>query len=264
LFHSLIYNSSGMFIKETRLKYLETRIQKRLEVRRIPSVYSYYKFLTNGEDGAEELKQLLDLLTVNETYFFRNPPQIKLFEERLLPEMISKRESERNKALRIWSAGCSTGEEPYSIAISILDRLSYPRLWDVKVYASDISLSVLKKAKEGIYSKERLREASEKRIDKYFSLRKGGYAIRDEVKKYVIFDFHNLKFENGLRDLDAIFCRNVMIYFDAEEQRRLIQKFHAALRPGGYLLVGHAETLQGLSSDFRFVHENRGSAYQKI
>ena len=264
LFHDLIYKACGIYLKDNRQDFLETRLKKRLQARRIPSVYGYYKFINNGDEGRQELLALLDLLTINETYFFRNGPQLDLFDKRLLPDMISRRESEKQNALRIWSAGCSTGEEPHSIAMAVLDLIKYPRCWDIKIFASDLSLTVLQKAKEGIYPTSRLKEVSSERLEKYFDPCAEGYRVKPEVRQHVVFDFHNLKHDNGLQDLDAIFCRNVMIYFDEEEQKRLIQKFHRALRPNGYLLIGHAETLQGLSKDFRFIFHEKGTAYQKV
>lgn len=263
LFHALIYDASGMWFGENRIQYLETRIRKRLQIHQISSVYAYYKFLKNGEEGEKELRELLQLLTINETYFFRNRPQFDLFEQQLIPSIVSRKKAENSKVLRIWSAGCSTGEEPYSISIAILENVPFPRSWDVKIYASDLNFSVLRKAREGIYSRERLRDVTPRRLSLYFSPSAEGFAIRSEAKEQVVFDFHNLKNDNGLHDLDVIFCRNVMIYFDIEEQKRLVQKFYQALRPGGYLLVGHAETLQGLSKDFRFVYKDKGAAYEK-
>lgn len=264
LFHTLIYKACGIYLKENRRDFLETRVKKRLQARQMQSVYGYYQFLNSGEEGRRELLALLDLLTINETYFFRNGPQFDLFEKKLLPELISLRESEKQNTLRIWSAGCSTGEEPYSIAMAVLEQIKFSRCWDIKIFASDLSLTVLQKAKEGVYPVARLKEVSPHRLQNYFIPCEEGYLVKPEVRRRVIFDFHNLKHDDGLHDLDAIFCRNVMIYFDEEEQKRLVQKFHRALRPNGYLLIGHAETLQGLSKDFRFIFHEKGTAYQKI
>ncbi len=263
LFHALIYRACGIHLKENRLDFLAVRVKKRLQVRRMQSVYGYYRLLNSGEEGGRELLELLDLLTINETYFFRNGPQFDLFEKKLLPDLISRRESEGQSTLRIWSAGCSTGEEPYSIAMAVLDQIRFSRGWEIKIFASDLSLTVLQKAKEGVYQAARLKEVDPRRLENYFIPCEGGYLVKPDVKRCVVFDFHNLKHDNGLRDLDAIFCRNVMIYFDEEEQKRLIQKFHDALRPNGYLLIGHAETIQGISKGFRFIFHEKGTAYQK-
>ena len=135
LFHALIYRACGIHLKENRLDFLEVRVKKRLQARRIQSVYGYYQLLNSGEEGGRELLELLDLLTINETYFFRNGPQFDLFEKKLLPDLISRRESEGQRTLRIWSAGCSTGEEPYSIAMAGLDQIKFSRGWEIKIFA---------------------------------------------------------------------------------------------------------------------------------
>jgi chemotaxis protein methyltransferase CheR len=264
LFHSLIYKECGMYLKESRQDFLEVRLRKRLKACRIPTIYHYYRFLQSGPDGQRELLALLDLLTINETYFYRNRPQFALFETKLLPDLIARRNAEGQKRLRIWSAGCSTGEEPYSIAMAVLDALRDAGSWEIKIYASDLSLRVLEQARSGIYPPARMKELNASQLARHFTPCGDDYQVRTELRRLVLFDFHNLKHDNGLSDLDAIFCRNVMIYFDEQEQRRLIEKFHRALRPDGYLLIGHAETAQGLSNGFRFIFEDRGTAYQRI
>lgn len=269
LFKSLIYNESGMYFKDTKKEFIQSRISKRLKTANIKSVYQYYKYITNNDEGKKELLILLDALTIGETSFFRNRPQFDLFREKVIPEIIEEKRRTDSKAIRIWSAGCSTGQETYTIAMECFEAMKKYCFGRAavpipEVIGSDISLSALETARDGIYSKERIDGIEEKYLKKYFNSDGKNYKVLDQIRRYTIFDFHNLKNENGLRDLDIIFCRNVMIYFDIAEQKRLIDKFYNSLRTGGYLFLGHSETLQGIDNRFRFVYFNKGAAYKRI
>lgn len=263
LFRTLIYDESGMFLKEGKKDFLESRLVKRMQATNTNTPYWYYRFVM--ENREKELLVLLDSLTVNETAFFRNGPQFDLFSDVVLPDFVSRRQHAACPRLRIWSAGSSTGEEPYSIAMSILDTLTDPEAWDISVFASDISLKCLEYAHAGVYPAAKVREAvPEEKISRHFEPSGDGYRVRDRVRKLVLFDYHNLKHENGPGSLDVVFCRNVMIYFDEEEQKRLVNKFHRSLNPGGYLLLGHSESLHGWNMNFQFVYGNKGTAYRKL
>ncbi len=261
LFSQLIYNESGIAIKDAKRDFLQTRLQKRLQASQCNSYYRYYKYVTDKCLGSRELLDLVGSLTINETSFFRNRPQFDLFVEHVLPEL--KRKKSSNLKLRFWSAGCSRGQEAYSIAMSVLDHLELPSAWDIKILASDISLGVLESAQKGQYSEYEAETVHPEYLKTYFDRVDSHFLIKPQVKKLVIFDYHNLKHDNGLVGLDAIFCRNVMIYFDREEQKRLIDKFHRSLADGGYLFLGHTESLQGLSDKFKFIYRNKGAVYQK-
>lgn len=260
LFRNLIYDESGIYMKDTRKDFVENRVAKRIKATGLGGPYWYYKYVL--ERKTTELLILLDLLTVNETSFFRNKPQMDFFRDISLPELATRKAKDNPRRLRIWSAGCSTGEEPYTIAI--LAREHLPRDWDVKIYASDLSMTALEAANRGQYEQEKIRATvQEPIIRKYFTESGGRLSVKKELKDMVVFDYHNLKNDNGLRNLDVIFCRNVMIYFDMQEQRRLAVKFHEAINPGGYLFIGHAESFQGMSTGFQFVYHNKGTAYKK-
>jgi len=262
LFRNLIYEESGIYLKEQRKDFLEHRLVKRMQATGIASPYWYFKLIT--EQKKTELLIFLDILTVNETSFFRNGPQIELFKSGLLPEIVRRKAQEGRKQMRIWSAGCSTGEEPYTIAMILHETIPDLKQWDCKIIASDLSMTVLAAAKKGEYAADKVHATVEDRyLDRYFETRGDRLCVRDEVKKLVAFDYHNLKNDNGLSGLDAIFCRNVMIYFDTDAQKRLIDKFHASLNPGGFLLIGHAESLQGWGTPFEFLYNNKGTAYKK-
>ncbi len=261
LFSSLIYNESGIAIREGKREFLQARLLKRLQANRLNSYYRYYKIISDKTQGQRELLDLVESLTINETSFFRNKPQFDLFTEVVLPEL--KKRKGMDRKLRFWSAGCSKGQEAYSIAIAVLKNLEFPDAWDIRIHASDISQRMLESAEKGIYTDIEIQTLDPGLQREYFEKIDGSYLVKSRVKKVVAFDFHNLKHENGHAELDAIFCRNVMIYFDRDEQKRLVEKFHKSLIPGGYLFLGHAETVQGLSDRFRFIFHNKAAVYQK-
>jgi chemotaxis protein methyltransferase CheR len=265
LFRDFIHKECGIFFGNAKKSFLSTRIARRIELASLSSFYRYYRFL-QGEsaDQRAELMRLLDLLTINETGFFRNRPQFELLETIVLTEIIQSKKASFDTGLRIWSAGCSTGEEPYSIAISVLESLPFRKDWDIRIYASDLALSVLETAAGGVYESRRLEGIGDERLRRYFEPCADGYGVRDDVKRLVIYDFHNLKHENGLKNLDIIFCRNVLIYFDPEEQKKVLDKFIQALKPGGFLFLGHSESVLGLTDELEFVHHNKGTAYRKV
>jgi chemotaxis protein methyltransferase CheR len=265
LFRDLIHRECGLYFGDNKRAFLSSRIGKRLTARSMGSFYGYYRYLKEGgREQEEEMLRLLDILTINETAFFRNRPQFEFLEEVVLPELAEQKKKRGDYLFRIWSAGCATGEEPYSIAISALETLTPRSVWEVRVYASDLSLSALERADRGLYAEAKLSGLRSEREKGYFTKAADGHVIRDEVKRLVIYDFHNLKHENGLRNLDVVFCRNVLIYFDPEEQQRVVAKLVRALKPGGYLFLGHSESVQGKIEDLKFVYHGRGTAYRKV
>ena len=282
LLQTLVYQECGMFFDERRIHFLQDRLQRRLKVCGLDSFYSYYRLLTSRE-GKAELAALLEHLTVNETSFFRNKPQLELFHKVTLEELLHRKQQRRDFSLRVWSAGCSTGQEPYTIAMLICDALAYyylrnplpygdmpspkpliPPPWKVEILASDISYSVLRAAQEAVYPEQHMEPVEYTYRLRYFDKVGDRYAIKRGVKDLVHFDFHNLKTEFLPQRNDVIFCRNVMIYFDEAEQKRLIDKFYRCLNSEGFLLIGHAESLFGLTDKFRMIHQNNGTVYQRI
>lgn len=262
LFRNMIYDESGMYLKEAKKDFLEHRVQKRMQATGTATPYWYFRYVAANRDT--ELPSLLDAMTINETSFFRNPPQIDLFRTAIVKDLLAQKSATAWRKLRIWSAGCSTGEEPYTIAICLLEAIPDPEKWDIKIFASDLSLKALEIANRAVYAEPRVKSnVPDELLPKYFDRVGDTYRVKDNVKRLVVFDYHNLKHENGLTALDAIFCRNVMIYFDEGEQKRVVEKFYRSLNPGGYLLIGHAESLQGMHTHFRFFYQNKGTAYQK-
>ncbi|HUN87566.1 MAG TPA: CheR family methyltransferase [Terriglobales bacterium] len=281
LLQTLVYQECGMYFDERRAHFLQDRLQRRLRACRLDTFYSYYRLLTSRE-GRAELSALLEILTVNETSFFRNKPQLDLFQKDILEETLHRKQERRDWTLRLWSAGCSTGQEPYTMAMQVADALAYyylrnplpfdmpspkpliPPPWKVEILASDISYSALRTAQEGTYSEQQMEPVDYMFRLRYFDKLGDQYQVKKAVRELVHFDFHNLKTEFLPQRNDFIFCRNVMIYFDEAEQKRLIDKFYRCLNSGGYLFVGHAESLFGLTDRFRMVHQNNGTAYHKI
>jgi chemotaxis protein methyltransferase CheR len=281
LLQTLVYQECGMHFDERRAHFLQDRLQRRLKACNFDSFYGYYRLLTSRE-GKQEFTALLENLTVNETSFFRNRPQLDLFQKVLLEELLARKQAARDWTIRVWSAGCSTGQEPYTVAILICDALAYyylrnplpsempshkslvPRPWRVQILASDMSYTGLRTAQEGTYSESQMEPVEYTTRLRYFDKLGERYAVKKSVKDLVQFDFHNLKAEFLPDHNDVILCRNVMIYFDEAEQKRLVAKLHRCLNPHGYLLLGHAESLFGLNSRFRMIHEANGTAYQRL
>jgi chemotaxis protein methyltransferase CheR len=281
LLQALVYQECGMHFDERRTHFLQDRLQRRLRETQLDSFYSYYRLLISA-NGRQELSALLENLTVNETSFFRNKAQLELFHKYILEDLLRRKQERRDHSLRIWSAGCSTGQEPYTLAMQVADALAYyylrnplpvempspkpliPPPWRVEILASDISYSVLRAGQEGAYNENQMSSVDYSYRLRYFDKVGDRYAVKKALKEVVHFDFHNLKTEYLPQRNDIIFCRNVMMYFDEAEQRRLVEKFSRCLNPGGFLFVGHAESLLGLTDKFAMVHRNSGTAYQKI
>jgi chemotaxis protein methyltransferase CheR len=281
LLQTLVYQECGMYFDARRAHFLQDRLQRRLRECRMDSFYNYYRLLMSPE-GRQELMKLVENLTVNETSFFRNKAQLELFHKQILEELIATKQASGDCQIRIWSAGCSTGQEPYTIGMLVADALAYYQLrmpraeeiewprplisppWRVEIPASDINYTVLRAAQEGIYNEHQMSSVDYSYRLRYFDKVGERYAMKRAIKELVHFDFHNLKTEFLPQKNDVIFCRNVMMYFDEAEQKRLLEKFYRCLRPGGYLLVGHAESLLGLTDKFVMVYKNAGTAYKRV
>jgi len=281
LLQALVYQECGMHFDARRTHFLQDRLQRRLKECQLDSFYSYYRLLISHE-GKEELTRLVENLTVNETSFFRNKAQLDLFHKQILDEMLRRKQQQRDFSIRLWSAGCSTGQEPYTMAMLLADALSYhclrnpsgyepplpkplvPPPWKVEILASDISYSVLRAGQDGIYTENQMASVDYSYRLRHFDKVGDRYVVKKALKELVHFDFHNLKTEYLPQRNDVIFCRNVMMYFDEPEQKRLLEKFSRCLNPGGYLFVGHAESLLGLTKKFKLIHRNTGTAYQQI
>jgi chemotaxis protein methyltransferase CheR len=253
-FAKLIYEESGIFLKDTKITLLSNRLRKRLQPLNLKEFSEYYDYLhkLTGESKRKEYEQLLDVVSTNETYFFRNERHFDALSQYCIPELAR---TKKNKKLRIWSAACSTGEEPYTIAICVLENMHLLSGWDIQILGTDIAPSVLDFARVGDYSGRRIEKVPPKFLDKYFIPRKDDplvYTVKDELKKLTNFYYLNFFKDRFPVDMDIIFCRNVMIYFDKVYQRRLVADFYKSILDTGYLFIGHSETLHSISEDFEY------------
>ncbi len=265
LLRDFIHGYCGIYFDDGSKFLLERRLMRRLEQRQLRSFEEYYHFLRYDRKREEELAVLVDNLTTNETYFFRESPQLRAFSEEILPEL--REILADRKVIRIWSAGCSTGEEPYTIAILLLESGDWWRDWQVEILGSDINQRVLHTARKGVYKKSAHRVTSPEMLAKYFiEEEKGNYRIADRVRELVSFSYLNLldPYKTSLiSNMDIIFCRNVIIYFDKEAKKKVIESFYEKLRKGGYLLLGHSESLINISNAFALRTLKNDMVYQK-
>lgn len=265
LLRDLIHDYCGIYFDDGSKFLLERRLSRRLELRQLKTFEEYYHFLRYDRKRDEELSILVDNLTTNETYFFRENHQLKAFSEEILPEL--RQQNGDRRSIRVWSAGCSTGEEPYTIAMLLMESGDWWKDWRVEIMGSDINQRVLHTARKGVYKKSAHRVTPQEMLDKYFiDEGKGDYRVIDKLREIVSFSYVNLldPFKTSLfRDMDVIFCRNVIIYFDREAKRKVIESFHDKLRDGGYLLLGHSESLINISSAFVLRTLKNDMVYQK-
>jgi chemotaxis protein methyltransferase CheR len=200
-----------------------------------------------------EYESLLEKLLTQETTFFRYPAVYEAFEKHVLPELHVKKFWRNPRTLRVWSAGCSTGEEPYSVAITVLDTLSFADAWEVEILATDIGRQALKVAERGIYSGRSIASVGAKQLAAHFSSVSGGHQIKNRIRKIVSFAQMNLASPVYVGRMDLIFCMNVLIYFSEERRRALVQRFYDALEPGGYLFLGHSESISKMPVKFQAI-----------
>jgi chemotaxis protein methyltransferase CheR len=267
LLRDFIYDHSGIYFADTKKEQLEARLVMRLKVNNLPEFNKYYYMLRYNPQAGNELRALFDSVTTNETSFYRSPPQIQAFQEKALPELIARREKRGEHVLRLWSAGCSTGEEPYTMGIVIKEVLSSKLPgWDIKILASDISEKALKSAKAAAYGEYSLRVVPPEIKRKYFIANGGLYKISDDISSLVELQYLNLndmKRVQLMKGFDIIFCRNVLIYFDDEARKRFVSQLYDNLNHGGYLFIGHSESLHNISRAFKLVHFPGALGYKK-
>jgi chemotaxis protein methyltransferase CheR len=262
----LVSDKAGLFF-ETELKYLvERRIQRRMEQLALTTYDEYIDLIEKKEpEGLTEQTSLINVLSTNETYFFREDFQLKAFKDEVLPALISHKESMGDKTIRIWSAGCSSGEEPYTIAI-LCKESGRASGFNFEIMGSDINDKMVANAKKAVYSSSSFRTTTPEYLEKYFKAKDDKYALKDEIKKLVSFEITNLmdcSKKPGLKNLDVIFCRNVIIYFSPEAKRRVVDQFYDLLSPGGFLLLGHSESLMSISTRFQLEHLKNDLVYRK-
>jgi len=259
LYRGLIYKESGIHFTATNRSILESRLRERLREKKIDTVKTYFAVITKDQG---ELKSFLDSITTNLTRFFRNQAHFDALEHFVIPELQNIKKASGNTTIKIWSAGCSTGEEPYTIAMLMNEILSPP--WKYEIVASDISLKCLMTAKEGFYADSRIAGIPDAYLKKYFDKVDGGYKVHADLMSKIRFDYHNLKNDSGLRSLDIVFCRNVIIYFDEAAQKDVINRFWDDMASKSFLFIGHSESLFGMDTKFEFVKTQWATLYRKF
>jgi chemotaxis protein methyltransferase CheR len=263
-----IYSICGIYFQSSKKYFVESRVVNRMAEAGTATAVEYIALLRNSLQGKEELKRLLNDITTNETFFFRNVSQLTALEQQFLPELIENKAKIGFRKLRIWSAGSSSGEEAYTLAMILLEkRQSVLKDWVIEIVGTDINEEVLAQAREGVYTPYAVRNTPEPYRKKYFTAdTKGRFILSPVVKKMVTFSSLNLYDDSKMlfmKSFDFIFCANVLIYFDSTSKSKVVQHFYNNLQPYGYFFVGQAESLHGVNDKFKAIHFPGGFVYKK-
>ncbi|MGD0620896.1 MAG: protein-glutamate O-methyltransferase CheR [Thermacetogeniaceae bacterium] len=256
----LIYKETGISFDENKKYFVERRINDNIKNLRLSSSKDYYRLLKYTKEEYH-IQKLINDITINETYFFRDFDQLDNFAETALPILIREKNKTRN--IRVWSAGCSTGEEPYTLTIILLELLPDPSKWEIEITGTDINTRVLDEAERGVFNERSVKDVPDEYLIKYFKLSKDKYLVNDEVKRLVNFQYGNILNRDRLDYFDLIFCRNVLIYFDDDIKSRAINNFFDSLKPGGFIYLGHAETFNNLLNKFRTINVKNTNIFCK-
>jgi chemotaxis protein methyltransferase CheR len=256
----LIEERTGICFDESRERFFTTRVREQLRIKGMERGTDLLRAIRKSNI---EYEALLERLLTQETSFFRYPGVYEAFEKRVLPELHTKKFWTNPRTLRIWSAGCSTGEEPYSIAITIADSLSFADAWNVDILATDVGRHALKHAERGVYTGRSIACVNEKQLAAHFSEASGGHHVKLRLRKMVTFAQMNLASAVYVGRMDMIFCMNVLIYFSEERRHALVQRFYDTLEPGGYLFLGHSESISKMPVKFQAIVLNDCILYRK-
>jgi chemotaxis protein methyltransferase CheR len=258
----LVNAASGIVLPDDSLSTVQRKLDVRVQALGLENLDAYCEYLTRHPQRREELDRALEQLTTHETYFFRDLPQLQAFESEVLPAL--HRAGSGRRTLTVWSAGCSTGEEAYTLAMVIL-RSGLFTGWQVRVLGTDLSEKALESARRGVYRDPSFRALPDEHAQAFVVV-PGGRAVAPAVKALCKFEQRNLLHpsrSSPLVQVDAIFCRNVLIYFDQASRRRVVQQFYDVLRPGGFLMLGHSESLLHMSTAFELAHLRGDLGYRK-
>ncbi len=248
MFRDLIYKECGICFNSINRSVLETRLVKALREHGFDNVGQFYDLVSSD---SKELMHFMDNITTNLTRFFRIEKHFEILKEDVFPAIMKTKMEKKSRDISIWSAGCSTGEEPYSIAMTCLETPNMSN-FNIKIFASDISLKCLIKAKEGVYNASNVDSVPNEYITRYFDRIDTKYVVKKDVKKLITFDYHNLMHVGIQKNIDVILCRNVLIYFDESGRQQTERRFYDTLNSPGYLLIGHSEFLFGSNSNFSY------------
>ncbi len=266
-FRDFIYEKSGIYFTETKKYLLEGRISKRIDQLKMKSFDEYFRFVSAPTNSRKELPALFEAVTINETYFFRNEPQFQALESIITPEILKGKAKSPIKKFRVWSAACSSGEEPYTVAMLLLEKIKpkFPQ-FQFEVIGNDIDSSMLQKARGGVYKEYSVRNMPKYYLQKYFTKQNDRYVLNQEVRNMVRFMSMNLYDSNAMRTManyDVIFCCNVLIYFDQKSKQKVVANLYDSLAKNGYLFIGYSESLHGISKAFKLVHFPKTISYKK-
>lgn len=247
---TLIEERTGIHFDESRERFFSTRVREQMKERGFSRGVELLRAIRKTN---VEYEALLERLLTQETSFFRYPAVFEAFEKRVLPELHVKKFWKNPRTLRVWSAGCSTGEEPYSIAITIVDSLSFADAWDVDILATDVGRQALKHAERGIYSGRSIASVNDRQKAAHFTSVDGGQQVKPRLRKMISFTQMNLASPVYVGRMDLIFCMNVLIYFTEERRHAVVQRFFDVLEPGGYLFLGHSESISKMPVKFQAI-----------
>ncbi len=256
----LIEERTGIHFDESRQRFFSTRVREHLQEKDFARGTDLLRTVRKSNI---EYEALLERLLTQETSFFRYPAVFEALEKRVLPELQVKKFWNNPRTLRVWSAGCSTGEEPYSIAITIADVLTFADAWNVEILATDVGRQALKQAEVATYSGRSLGNVTPQQLAAHFTPAGDGYQVRPRLRKMIAFAQMNLAQAVYMGRMDMIFCMNVLIYFTEERRRVLVQRFYDTLEPGGYLFLGHSESLSKIPVKFQAIVLNDCILYRK-
>ncbi len=265
MIRDFIHERSGIYFAENKMYLVKNRLLKRMADLDIKTYRDYFYHI-KYDTSQREFNAMMNIITTNETSFFRNEPQLLSFSDEILPLLFQRGAENGNKTIRIWSAGCSTGEEPYTLAIILLEKMQRHVGWKTEIIANDISEQALQRARRGEYRGVTLRAVKPSILERYFTKVEDIYQVKPEVKALVSYSHINLNDPRKLSlncGFDVVFCRNVMIYFSDDVRKQLVRGFYNCLQPGGYLYIGHSETLHGISRAFKLAYFKNALVYQK-
>ncbi len=262
---NLIYDKAGLFFATNKIYFVKKRLEKRMISLGMNDFQAYYDSLKYYDRTGEELQNLINELTTNETYFFRETAQLEVFADHCLAEVMAAG-NHREKSLRIWSAGCSSGEEPYTLAIILQEKMRLHPDWRFSIMATDIDTGILKKAEEGLYNDRSIKNVKPELLKRYFNFTPEGYRISQNLKNTV--NFSHLNLNDGakmktVRGIDFLFCRNVLIYFDELSRKIAMAHFYDSLNRGGFIFLGHSESVTRINSAFSLKRLGGMIVYQK-
>ena len=262
-----VYRKLGLYFEDSKVYFIQKRIEKRMETLAVGSFADYGFLLRFGDKEGKEMQALANLITTNETYMFREFEQLQAFADHCLPMVLKPLEAANDRKLRIWSAGCSSGEEPYTLAIILKEVMHDFRSWDIKIKATDIDQVRLEMARRAVYEERSVHEIPPEYFDRHIThLPAGHFIVKPETAKLVELEHLNLNDRLAMRNMrqfDFIFCRNVLIYFDDASRKAVVDHFYNALKPGGFIFLGHSESIGRISTSFKLLRVGQHLVYRK-